>query len=75
MPADILSTERFQARIQLVAVGMDFRQIEAAEHILVGGLAFYQKERGIIIVERLGENFEVAAIRRLLGFTRTGVKT
>jgi hypothetical protein len=57
-------------RLYVVAVSRAYdRQgaIEAAQHILVGGLAFYQKERGIIIVERLGENFEVALIG---GFTQ-----
>jgi hypothetical protein len=33
--------------------------INAASQLLVGGLAFYGKERGIAIVARQGENFEV----------------
>jgi hypothetical protein len=57
-------------RLYVVAAARGFdrrRAIEAAEHILVGGLAFYQKERGIVIVERLGENFEVALIGGFAG--------
>ena len=38
------------------------KAIDAALHILLGGLAFYQKKRGIVIVERLGENFELALV-------------
>jgi len=52
-------------RLYVVAVSRGYDRkgvIEAANYILLGGLAFYQKDRGTIIVERLGENFEVMLI-------------
>ena len=52
-------------RLYLVAVSKGYdrnRAIEAAQNILIAGLAYYGKQRGIIIVERLGENFELVMI-------------
>ena len=52
-------------RLYVVAVSRGYDRkavIEAANFILAGGLAFYHKDRGIIISQRLGENFEVSLI-------------
>ncbi|MGO9605117.1 MAG: hypothetical protein ACLQAT_17310 [Candidatus Binataceae bacterium] len=57
--------DHLRDRLYVVAVSRGYDRkasIEAGQHILLGGLAFYQKDRGIIIVERLGENFEIALI-------------
>jgi hypothetical protein len=50
-------------RLYVIAASKGFdrkRAIDAAQTILTAGLAYYGKQRGIIIVERLGENFELA---------------
>jgi len=52
-------------RLYLVAVSKGYDRnwaISAAQNILIAGLAYYGKQRGIIIVERLGENFELMMI-------------
>jgi hypothetical protein len=52
-----------RGRLYIVAASKGFdrkRVIDAAQIILTAGLTYYGKQRGMIIVERLGENFELA---------------
>lgn len=52
-------------RLYVIAasLGLDRQQaITAAWWILVGGLAFFEKERGIIVVDRIGETLEFPMI-------------
>jgi hypothetical protein len=52
-------------RLYITAVSKGYdrkRAIDAAQIILIAGLAYYDKQRGIIIVERLGENFELMMV-------------